>query len=400
VSSDASEPSLAVRPRPTPFFLRRRFLRPFAPVASLAVGGLVALLVSANLLLPFERLVTLEGTMGAMAHFFNDERVRELLLRHHMRVEVIRQGSRDGATGDLGSLDFAFPSGQPAADLTVQRRRAEGKYYSQHRPFVSPIVLATYREYAETLRAAGVATPQVNPHFDRPYHYNLDMVGFLGLVRAEKSWDDLNGRAHGVTNGNKVLAQTPDVCTSNSGATYFGLVSYVVHGRVPTTEEEATDFATEIKPLLDDQGLPLPAPEIYFLPEGRQTAPITVLYEHQYLADQLGHREQSGKLDDDRVLLHPNTAFQNQPQFVALNEDANRLGRLLITDPELRRRALELGLRVLDPGRGTSSEQLSTFLAERGVPVPSPGSDTRAVLPDMPLLEKMISVSCPPVVPK
>jgi hypothetical protein len=137
-------------------------------------------------------------------------------------------------------------------------------------------------------------------------------------------------RAHGVINSNKVLAQTPDVCATNSGAAYFGLVSYVVHGRVPTTEEEAAGFVTEIKSLLDDQGLPLPGPETYFLPEGRQIAPIIVLYEHQYLADQLGHRERSGKLDGDRVLLHSNAAFQTQPQFVALNEDADRLGRLLI----------------------------------------------------------------------
>ncbi|HKR50839.1 MAG TPA: hypothetical protein VJT72_14905 [Pseudonocardiaceae bacterium] len=399
MSSDPSEPSLAVRPRPAPLFLRRRFLRRFAPVASLAVGGLVALLVSANLLLPFERLVTLEGTMGAMAHLFNDDRVRDLLLRHHLRVNVIRQGSRDGATGDLGSLDFVFTSGQPAADLVVQRRRAEGKYYSQHKPYISPIVLATYREYAETLHAAGVATPQVSRGFDRPYYYTLDMAGFLGLVRAEKSWADLNGRAHGVANDNKVLAQTPSMCASNSGASYLGLVSYVVHGRVPATAEEAADFTNKIKSLLDDS-LPLPAPEIYFRPEGRPTAPIIVLYEHQYLADQLGHRERSGELDDDHVLLYPNTAVQAQPQFVALNEDADRLGRLLITDPDLRRRALELGLRVLDPGRGTSSEQLSTLLAERGVPVPSAGSDTRAVLPDTPLLEQMISVGCPSVMPK
>ena len=150
----AEEPSLAVRPRPVPFFLRRRFLRPFTPVASLAVVGLVALLVSANLLLPFERLVTLDGGMGTNADFFNDERVDELLLRHHMRVHVTRQGSREAATGDLDSLDFVFSSGQPAAELVIQRRRAEGKYKSVHRPFVTPIVLATYREYAETLRGA------------------------------------------------------------------------------------------------------------------------------------------------------------------------------------------------------------------------------------------------------
>jgi len=59
-------------------------------VASLAVVGLVALLVFANLLLPFERLVTLEGGMGSKADFFEDEQVRDLLLRHHIRVHVTR----------------------------------------------------------------------------------------------------------------------------------------------------------------------------------------------------------------------------------------------------------------------------------------------------------------------
>jgi hypothetical protein len=80
------------------------------------------------------------------------------------------------------------------------------------------------------------------------------MAGFLGLVDAKKSWDDLNGRTHGVINGNRVLAQTTNVCETNGGSTYVGLVSYVVHGRAPTTAEEAADFATSIKPLLDCDG--------------------------------------------------------------------------------------------------------------------------------------------------
>lgn len=401
VSSDTSEPSLAVRPRPAPWFLRRRFLRSFTPVASLSVVGLVALLVSANLLLPFARLVTLEGAMGSKADFFDDERVRELLLRHHIRVHKTRQGTIDAVTGDLDSFDFVFASGQPAAELLVERRRTAGEYHSEHRVFVSPIVLATYRDYAETLRASGVATPQFTPGFDQPYYYNLDMVGFLDLVRAEKSWDDLNGRAHGVISSNQILAQTPSMCESNSGASYVGLISYVVHGKVPSNEE-AADFAAKIKPLISPQGLPSIAPETYFLPEGRQIAPIIVLYEHQYLAHQLDHRKQSDQLDGDRVLLYPSTASQAQALFVALSENADPLGRLLLTGPDLRKRAVELGLQVLDPNGGASSEQLPRYLAERGVPVPSPGSDTRAVLPDVPQLKKMISVAgdCPPVVSK
>jgi len=75
---------------------------------------------------------------------------------------------------------------------------------------------------------------------------------------------------------------------------------------------------------------------------------------------------------------------------------------LLTTDPDLRRRALELGFRVLDPTGTDTSDQLSRFLTERAVPVPSEHvSDIEAVLPEVPQLERMISVvgGCPPVGP-
>ena len=73
------EPLLAVR-RPRPFFMRRRFLRSFPPVAFLAVGGLLALLVSKTLLLPFEPLVLLTGPGGSKIDFLEDGRVGEVLL--------------------------------------------------------------------------------------------------------------------------------------------------------------------------------------------------------------------------------------------------------------------------------------------------------------------------------
>jgi len=390
------EPSLAVRPRPAPFFLRRQFLRPFAPVASLTVVGLVALLVFANLLLPFTRLVTLDGAMGTHVSFFNDERVRELLLRHHMQVHVTRKGSREIANINLDAFDFVFPSGQLAANQITQRQPSAGRY----RPFVSYIVLATYRGYAETLRDAGAATPQNASGFDRPYYYTLDMDRFLNLIHAQKSWNDVKSGAHGVPNGNKVLAQTTDLCTSNGAAAYLGLVSFATHDKTPTTEDEAIAFATEIKPLLD-QGLPTNTPERYFIPEGKGNAPIIVMYEHQYLAYQLHHRERFGELDGDRVLLYPDPASLTDPELITLHPDADRLGDLLNTDPDLRRRELELGLRVGDPTRESSSDQLPTFLAERDVPRPA-DINTRAVLPNVPRLEMMLSVAgdCPPVVPE
>jgi hypothetical protein len=167
---------------------------------------------------------------------------------------------------------------------------------------------------------------------------------------------------------------------------------------VPITDEEAVKFADDIKPVLRDQGLSVTNPlSVYLAPEGPQIAPIIVVYEHQYLAYQLSHRERFGELDSDRVLLYPNPLFESQPELIAFNEDADRLGQLLTTDPDLRRRALELGFRVITPGVADSSEQLSGFLPARGFPLPSPPSDTKAVLPEVPLLERMISVvgGCP-----
>lgn len=362
---------------------------------ALAVVGFGALVKSADLRLPFQTLVTFNGSMGAQTHFFEDERVRDLLLRHHMRVDVNRQGSVAAATGDPDSLglDFVFTSGQYAADVLIKRRDAAPEYHKLYRPFVSSIVLATYRDYAETLSAVGVATPQDTPGFDRPYYYNLNMGAFLGLVRDGRSWNDLNGPAHGVVNGNQVLAQTPDLCESNSGGTYIGMVSYAVHGRAPRDEQEAASFGVEIKPLIDPQGIPLPAPETYFGADGRRNAPISVLYEHQYLARQLDHLERSGELDGDRVLLYPDTASQTYPLFVALNENADRLGRLLITDQELRGRAVERGFGVISLN-GAYGAELPQYLAERRVPEPPSGNDTKAVLPAVPLLTKMFSVFC------
>lgn len=258
-------------------------------------------------------------------------------------------------------------------------------------------MLATFRDYAETLSAKHIVTPRaVSQPFDKPYYYDLDMENFLKL--GNTSWDALNGPAHGGTNSNVVLAQFTNVCSSNSAATYLGLVSFVTHGRVPHNQQEAVNFANDIKPLLRGQGLPLTDVELkYFSESGRQIAPIVVMYEHQYLASQLDHLKQFGKLDDDRVLLYPNAQLITQPAFIALNDNAKRLGELLITDPDLRMRALELGFRVFPRTGDDPGKQLPGFLAKRGVPVPSALSDTNAKLPANNLLEVMIKIvgDCP-----
>ncbi|MGP3925349.1 hypothetical protein [Streptomyces sp. 8N616] len=396
------EPRLAIQRRSSSLGSRRRFLAAFLPLLAAVLTGVAVLGISGNILVPFERVTTLEGKMASKRDFFEDEEVQRILMKYHLRVHTTSSGSREVAIRDIASYDFVFPSGQPAGDLITTQRAAKGRYAKVHRPFVSPIVLATYREYAETLRDRGVAAPQGGTGQDRPLYYTLDMKVFLGLIEEGRKWQDLKIEDHGVTNGNKVLAQTPDVCGTNSGVTYLALVAFTrSDGDVPDTGKEADTLGRDIKPFLTGQGLP---PDdlfrTYTSPEGKGIGPVVVAYEHQYLAYQAQFQAHAGKLDADRVLLYPSPQFVTQPQYIALTRAGDRLGELITHDPELRSRAMELGFRILDPTGKVAGDQLTRFLEEREIPVPEMAGDTRSAMPRLALLERMISIvgDCPPAV--
>lgn len=390
-SPATEEPSLNVL-RSAPYFLRRRFLTRFAALALVPLAGLAVLAGQEKLLLPLERVVVIKGKLASKGDYFEDAEVQRILMRHGIRVRITKSSSREVAVNSLGEYDFAFPSGQPSARLILDQRNASGLRARQFRPFVSPIVLATFREYAETLRRAGAARPQ-----DRAgsLYYDLDMKAFLGLIKAGKRWDDLGIAGHGVSNGNLVLAQTPDLCAANSAATYMGLMAFVENGnKAAGSEREAVALARRIKPLLTEQGLP--TSEIfktYVASEGRQIAPIIVVYEHQFLAYQLDR----GGTDTGRVLMYPQPGFFPLPELISFNDRGDRLGELIISDPALRRRAVELGYRLLDDPGAPQGQHLGPYLEQERVPSPALAAPdlTRTVLPSVANLERMlVEVGC------
>ncbi|MEW2569049.1 hypothetical protein [Streptomyces sp. NPDC047070] len=388
--------------------VRSRLRRTLALALPVPVVGLVLLLASGHLTLPLDRIVTIEAKMASKRDFFENPEVRRILMKHGFRVHITRMGSRDIATQDVAGYDVVFPSGQPAADLITRARAEAGHPALTYRPFVSPIVLATYREYAETLDDADIAEPQPAGTSDssaagsaEPLYYTLDMGKFLRQTKQGRRWDDLGISKHGVHNGNKILAQTSDVCDSNSGGTYLGLVSFVWHGNdAPGNGKDADSYARDIKDLLIEQGLPgSERAETYLSVDGKSIAPISVIYEHQFLAHQIRYEAEHGRPDSGRVLLYPSTRFVTEPQLVALTGDGERLGELVTEDPELQHKAMELGFRVRDATSDSTSDQLAAFLADRGIQVPTTSADdTKAVLPRLPLLERMIQTvgECPP----
>jgi len=378
--------------------------RTLAVALPVPVIGMVVLMATGNLLLPLRQVVTIEAKMASKRDFFQDPEVERLLMKHGFRVHITNMGSREIAVQDLAGYDVVFPSGQPAADLITRERAAQNRPALTYRPFVSPIVLATYRKYAEALTLARAARPQRTG--GRPMYYTLDMARFLKLAEGDGEhpggyrWNDIDPAHTHVRNGNKILAQTSDICESNSAGTYLGLVAFIEnHNDAPDTEAKAETLARKIKPLLVEQGLPsAERAETYLSPDGPSIAPISVIYEHQFLAHQIRHEAENGRTDDDRVLLYPSTRLVTEPQLVALTGDGARLGELVSDDPELQRRAVELGFRARSGGSDAPSDELADLLTERHIPVPTTSSDdTRAVLPRLSLLEDMIRIvgDCP-----
>jgi hypothetical protein len=395
------EPSLII-PRP---FWRSPFGRPFAAAACVAV--LCAGMLLVNAWTP----VTVRGIMASKQDFFNDKEVRGLLRKHNIRVEVTTRGSGEVADEILHqkteNYDFAFPSGQPAADLIKNERRKRGLYADPTRLFTSPIVLASFREYAETLVRNGVAERHSGGP-DRALYYTLDTTKFVELGKRGKTWNDigigkdigLNGTS--ITNGNRVLARTSGVCRSNSAVTYLGLVAFVENDDQAAENGADVDrIAEEVRPLFASSGMPESELwRIHITPEGKTQGPIVVVYEHQFFAYQLDQRRRAGRPDTERVLLYPEQEFQTDPEYISLKPGTgDRLGRLLDTDTELRRRMMELGFRVIDNTDDTGTERLFELLVGRGVPKPDEDPDrTRADLPELDLLQRLVDTvgrGCP-----
>ncbi|MGW1542636.1 hypothetical protein ACWCPM_20770 [Streptomyces sp. NPDC002309] len=416
------EPRLTIR-RTT----HRRVPRLVVAALPLALAGLLSLLISGNTLRPFERITVIDSRMASKSDYFKDPEVQRLLLKHGIRVDIRRLGSRGIATRSLKGLDVVFPSGQPAAKLILDRPDDTGRSV---RPFVSPLALGSFRDYAEALVKAGVATPQRPTSGSETLYYDLDMAKFMTLLngvddpddpedgprdgegRTADTWDGIgyDDVAAGDSNSGSVLVRTSDVCESNSAGTYLSLLAFVAGGeRTPGSSHpndprraraEVDRISAEIKPLVTLQGMWADEQaDSYFSALGESLAPIALIYEHQFLAHQTAHVAKEHTQDTSRVLLYPKPYALTEPQLISLSPQGDRLVELIEKDAELRRRALELGFRIRFSGEDGASRQLDDHLREHGIQVPVPNADrTKALEPGLEVLDEIIDYvgDCPP----
>ncbi|MFF4415329.1 hypothetical protein ACFYY8_22595 [Streptosporangium sp. NPDC001559] len=367
---------------------------------------LIALIVSGNILLPFRPSVVLEGKTASAGALLTDAKVQRILLSHGIQTHVTDSGSREILTGGLATYDFVFLSGAPAAQLLARRLEASQGHNPVSWPFDSPLVLVSHRPYVETLVANGVARPRPGQGSE-PLYYDIDMLRFLTLTRDRKSWKDIGIGAHGFETVNRVLANTSDVCMSNSAGTYLALAAFVLNDNgSPAEPAEARRVAEKVRPILTAQGMPQwDIMSKYLSKAGPREIPVGVVYEHEYLAYQMRRQAGYGRPDRSRVLLYPSPSALSWSAFIPLDRSddlrssAGLLGDLLKNDRELRRRAAELGYRS-DSAEGGPDETLSSVLKGAHIPDPGESADySKVELPPAEILEQMIVAvgGCSPV---
>lgn len=301
------------------------------------------------------RLTLVRGVSGSEKQpFFRDPEVQAAFARNGLKVEVDYAGSRELAGLDLAKYAFAFPAGVPAAE----KIRRERKVTKRYEPFYSPMAVATFKPIAELLVRNKVARP-----FGSGY-YQLDMHAYLDLVAHNARWTDLKGNSAYPARRSLLISST-DVRTSNSAAQYLAIASNVAnHDNVVQSKDEADKVLDRVAPLFLRQGFTETTSEGPFedyLAIGAGKTPMVMIYEAQFLA-RAAARDPA--ITPDRVLMYPDPTVLTKHTLVPLAPDGDRVGQLLMDDPDLKRLAVKYGFRTAD------AAATRRYLGERKVAEP------------------------------
>lgn len=302
---------------------------------------------------PGSKLTQLHGVIGSEKRaYFEDPDVVARLEELGYSVSVTTAGSRQIATTtDIAEQDFVFPSSAPA----TQKVREQGSGYSVDFPFFTPMAVASWKPIADLLVAEGV----VSEHNGA---YTLDVNTYMDLARSGKRWRDL-GEAY--PSPRNVQIRSTDIRTSNSAAMYLSLLAWEVAERDPERRDDVGYLIDEIAPFFTAQGYSEASssgPFTDYLSQGMGAAPMVMVYEAQFLGEQM---RPNSRIRDDMVLLHLSPTVLANHGIVGVSESGKELGRLLANDPQLQQLAARHGFRPANSG------SLAQELEDRGLDAPS-----------------------------
>jgi hypothetical protein len=343
-------------------------------IVGVSIGIVTSIKVGGSSGSPAPEVVTLNGLIGSeKLPFFQDQRVIDALKAGGFIVNVTTAGSRQIAQADLSKYDFAFPAGIPAGAKIKNDHAGSATY----QPFYTPMAIASWKPIVNLLIGAGVAQQRVG-------YVGLDVDAFLKLAEKGTRWSDLSGNTQYQVN-KSVLITSTDPRTSNSAAMYLSLLSYAANNdNIVQSDADVATVMPLVSPLFLKQGFVQSSTEEPFddyLVQGMGNSPMVMIYESQFISRAAA---KDGSITSNMVLMYPEPTIFSKHTFVALNDNARRLGDFLTNDPGMRKLATQFGFRTAD------NAGFQKFLSDNGASAP----DSLVNVIDPPTyetLEKMIT---------
>lgn len=284
-------------------------------------------------------LTEVSGVVGSeKADFFADPKVVDAFAKHGLSVSVSTAGSwampRDAS---LPEKDFAFPASEVAG-----RQIADtfgDAVLGTHTPFFSPIAIATFTPVLEVLEANDVASQTDGI-------WTIDMRAYIDIVAEDTRWSDLKD-AEKFRSNRSVLVASTDIRSSNSAGMYMALASFVLNGNtVVSDRDKAAEQVDELSHLFIDQGYAQSSsagPFERYLSRGAGEAPMVVVYEGQFMGEQL---REGSRIQDSMKLAYPSPTVFSTHTGVTFSDGGEQVMQLLESDEELVRLLAEHGFRA------------------------------------------------------
>lgn len=302
-----------------------------------------------------EKIQTVTGLIGSEKKpFFNDPEVQRIL-RDNYKLEVNFQtaGSREIATKVTPEMDFAFPSGEPAAEKIKQGVSGSKSY----RVFFTPMTVASWQSVVDVLEKNQIVEKR------QSYYGILDMQKLLGLMQNGMRWKDLpNNQSFNI--GRKVLIKSTNITKSNSAAMYLSLASYLLNNEeIVSNRQEASAVIPKVTPLFSNQGFQANSsatPFNDYLIKGMGNSPMVMMYESQYLYE----ATQNDGIRPKMVLLYPEPTIFTQHILLGISDAGNQLGEALTSNEALQRLAIKHGFRS---NNASLTKAFEKNLADKGL---------------------------------
>jgi hypothetical protein len=147
---------------------------------------------------------------------------------------------------------------------------------------------------------------------------------------------------------------------------YLSIASYVANkDNIVQDASESAAVLPAVEPLFLRQGLTASSSEEPFqdyLSIGIGKTPMVMIYEAQFLA---AAAASNGSITKDMVLMYPDPDVLSKHTIVPLTSNGDKVGQLLLNDPQLQKLAAKYGFRT------NNAATFNQFLSAHGLTTPS-----------------------------